>query len=55
MQSTDPTAAFPLDDVDALIADLEATVTGDIPLVGPESNGTWPSEICTGRPTCVPR
>jgi hypothetical protein len=47
----DPTHVFPVGEVDALIAELETTAAGEIELA--TASDTWPSEICTGRWTCI--
>jgi hypothetical protein len=48
-----PTGAFAVDDVDALIAQLEAQTAGEIDFT--DQPDPWPSEICTGRATCILR
>lgn len=49
-----PAAAFAVDDVDQLIAQLEAQSGAEIEFSG-DTADPWPSEICTGRPTCILR
>ena len=54
MQVPAPLApAAPVDSVEALIAELEAQTEREVQFSGDAD--TWPSEICTGRPTCIPR
>jgi hypothetical protein len=48
--------AFAVDSVEELIAELEMQSAGEIRFGGDGDNDPiWPSEVCTFRPTCVPR
>ncbi|HVQ97033.1 MAG TPA: hypothetical protein VMU51_38820 [Mycobacteriales bacterium] len=51
--TTDLTPSVPVDSIEALIAELEAQTEREVPLS--DITDPWPSEICTGRFTCVPR
>jgi hypothetical protein len=51
--TTELTPAVPVDSVEALIAELEAQTEREVQF--PAVTDPWPSEICTGRFTCVPR